>query len=206
MGSIFNECDMCEDCNATMTTFEIAETLKVKHEDVMYVARLLSKDGVIRALPSLDVCLDRPKGHRLRYIFKLTMDEVFILASRLSRQFATAANDKSTTPPAVERVKEFFSKMETTSTNTTPGIYIITDGKYHAIGISDNADALVKTLQIGNAVELSVVLYSKATNSRALETFLHATFAKQRKQGEWFELSPADIQLARETISKLAVV
>lgn len=96
--------------------------------------------------------------------------------------------------------------METTSTNTTPGIYIITDGKYHAIGISDNADALVKTLQIGNAVELSVVLYSKATNSRALETFLHATFAKQRKQGEWFELSPADIQLARETISKLAVV
>ena len=206
MGSIFNECDMCEACNATMATFEIAEALKIEHEDVMRVARLLSKDGVIQTMPSLDVCLDRQKWHRLRYIFKLTMDEALILASCLSISFTTAENDKAITPPAVERVKEFFSKMETTPTNTTPGIYIITDGKYHAIGISSDVDGHIKTWQAMNPMKLAVVMYRKVTKPRTLEALLHTVFAKQRENGEWFELSPDDIKVASEIINEWAGV
>lgn len=84
-------------------------------------------------------------------------------------------------------------------------VYLMRDTRngYHKIGISNKPDVREKTLQ--SEVPAIEMVCSKKYPSRkiakAIESALHNTYAEQRVRGEWFNLSPVDIQMLKETLS-----
>jgi hypothetical protein len=63
---------------------------------------------------------------------------------------------------------------------------------YIKIGISKNPRYRETTLQ---AEEPEVLLFAVAYQGRSLERALHRQFAHMRLRGEWFALSPEDVQM-----------
>jgi hypothetical protein len=73
-------------------------------------------------------------------------------------------------------------------------VYFISDGRYTKIGISANVRRRLRTLQTSNPKPLRVV--ATLSGGSTLEKQLHERFKTRRIQGEWFDLSHEDIQLA----------
>ena len=77
-------------------------------------------------------------------------------------------------------------------------LYIIQDGKYYKIGITDNWKKRLSTIQTGNPNDLLTrALYEYDTSIpvqaiKDLENRLHLQLKKYHRRGEWFEL-PSDI-------------
>lgn len=84
-------------------------------------------------------------------------------------------------------------------------VYLMQDTRngYHKIGMSNKPDIREKTLQ--SEVPAVQMVCSKKYPSRkiakAIEAALHNAYAEQRVRGEWFNLSPLDIQMLKETLS-----
>lgn len=84
-------------------------------------------------------------------------------------------------------------------------VYLMHDKRngYHKIGMSNKPDIREKTLQ--SEVPAVQMVCSKKYPSRkiakAIEAALHNAYAEQRVRGEWFNLSPLDIQMLKETLS-----
>lgn len=84
-------------------------------------------------------------------------------------------------------------------------VYLMRDTRngYHKIGMSNNPEVREKTLQ--SEVPAVQMVCSKKYPSRkiakAIEAALHNAYAEQRVRGEWFNLSPLDIQMLKETLS-----
>lgn len=84
-------------------------------------------------------------------------------------------------------------------------VYLMHDKRngYHKIGVSKEPKYREKTLQSEQpAIEM---ICSKRYPSRkiaeAIEAALHKAYAEQRVRGEWFDLSPVDIQMLKEALS-----
>lgn len=75
-------------------------------------------------------------------------------------------------------------------------VYIIKCSPYYKIGISDNLDKRLISLQIGNPFLLEKVLIINVNSTKEaqfLERQLHLDFEKKRVRGEWFALTVKDL-------------
>ena len=79
-------------------------------------------------------------------------------------------------------------------------LYLITDGKFHKIGITNRSiQARIKQLQTGNPYELKlikVVNCGSEKHAQEMERFYHNKYYEYRMQGEWFDfkkLKPINI-------------
>lgn len=80
--------------------------------------------------------------------------------------------------------------------NGLPCVYLIQDISatgYCKIGLSSKLNKRLSSLKTGIPMELKVIHVIKTTNMKNVEKGLHARFAKQRKSGEWFNLSQDDV-------------
>lgn len=72
-------------------------------------------------------------------------------------------------------------------------IYVITQGDANdfkaKIGISNNPDERIKTLQTGTPKDLSLDFKFPVPNDKELEKYLHETFEGRRVNGEWFDFT-----------------
>lgn len=95
----------------------------------------------------------------------------------------------------------------TKRTEGAAGVYVLRapDGLYK-IGSSRNAAARLVTLQTGSPVPLGLILTipTKQHLHNALERTLHHRLADKRVRGEWFALSPADVDGLRLLASHAA--
>ena len=70
-------------------------------------------------------------------------------------------------------------------------LYLITDGKFHKIGITNRSiQARIKQLQTGNPYELKlikVVNCGSEKHAQEMEKFYHNKYYEYRMQGEWFD-------------------
>lgn len=57
------------------------------------------------------------------------------------------------------------------------------------IGLTDNLDRRVKSLQSSSPVEINLIGYIKTATAEMLEGELHNQFSKWRAHGEWFSLT-----------------
>lgn len=75
------------------------------------------------------------------------------------------------------------------------------------IGKSQNPEARLSQLQVGSAVKLKLLGKVKCrddSHARSVEKFAHNIFHKQRKNGEWFNLSAQHIGQIKSLIEKAA--
>ena len=84
-------------------------------------------------------------------------------------------------------------------------VYLMHDKRngYHKIGISKEPKYREKTLQ-SEQPAIEMVCNKKYPSRKIAETIeyaLHRAYAEQRVRGEWFDLSPLDIQMLKETLS-----
>lgn len=71
-------------------------------------------------------------------------------------------------------------------------IYLIEAGGFHKIGISDNPEARLLTLQAGLPFDATLLKkYKCGENSRAMEAAAHVALRKYQSRGEWFTLPPS---------------
>lgn len=71
-------------------------------------------------------------------------------------------------------------------------VYLIRLNGLHKIGISFNPVSRVKGMQLPGKAEIVHTVYPR--DARHLESCLHERFAEERRHGEWFELTEADVR------------
>lgn len=58
--------------------------------------------------------------------------------------------------------------------------------KYTKIGITDNLERRISQLENANGCDLILIAHAEVDHAQIIESFLHSTFSKFRKRGEWF--------------------
>lgn len=74
-------------------------------------------------------------------------------------------------------------------------VYLAQSGQHFKIGRSNTLEDRIRTLKIQLPEKLVVVHHIKTDDPPGIETYWHRRFADQRKNGEWFELSPEDVEM-----------
>lgn len=68
-----------------------------------------------------------------------------------------------------------------------PGfVYIISDGTNIKVGVANNVNRRLKSLQTGNPNTLTLEFSEYRNQPYKLETYLHQQLAKYRTKGEWY--------------------
>lgn len=78
-------------------------------------------------------------------------------------------------------------------------VYVLRAYDCYKIGIANSVEDRINTLQTGCPEKIEHVFSKEVNNAKLLEKTIHADFKNFRKNGEWFNLSPDQLQ----TISSL---
>lgn len=84
-------------------------------------------------------------------------------------------------------------------------VYLISDiNSYtYKIGISNNPEKRIKSLQTGNEKLLKIIHKVYCENYNEVETALHNQYKFLKINGEWFELSKNDVEKFPESCKKI---
>lgn len=129
---------------------------------------------------------------QLKYIKKNNIDIYNILKCGNKVRINTKnGNTKDT-----DKVSPIYNaiKLESIVTGAREGdnktnssvVYFITDGRYTKIGVSDDAETRLKTLQCGNPYKLTIEKTIVSDNPYELEAQLHEEYKDKKIRGEWF--------------------
>lgn len=80
--------------------------------------------------------------------------------------------------------------------NISTHLYILQCGNRFKIGVTNNIEKRLASLQTGNAEVIELVHIEERKNPTKAEKYLHRCFQKNRLKGEWFEgISLKDIRI-----------
>jgi hypothetical protein len=126
-------------------------------------------------------------------VLKQTIEEDLFIVKR-------GGNDKNAQGTWIhEKLEDNFISWckKDTANKTNPSLYLITDGELTKIGISNNLQSRLKSLQAGNGRELLVLFSVELENAFEIEQKLHKKFREKRLVGEWFSLTLSDIAIIK---------
>lgn len=66
-------------------------------------------------------------------------------------------------------------------------LYVLSCGNRLKIGVTNDIDQRLQSLQTGNPDEIKLEYIEERVNPHKAEKFLHRHFQKNRVSGEWFE-------------------
>ena len=83
-------------------------------------------------------------------------------------------------------------------------VYLVQCGPYYKIGISTQVDERIKQLSTLPPFDIELSHMIPTDDMYTLESTLHERFADKRKNGEWFELEPADAEYIKGLSGRFA--
>lgn len=96
-----------------------------------------------------------------------------------------------------EKVEWHYSETVRTKRQVQNSKYVyILEGPQgsYKIGHTNDPDARLHKFEVNLPFPVKFIHVIKCENGRALESYLHRLYAKKRINGEWFELTPEDIE------------
>lgn len=72
-------------------------------------------------------------------------------------------------------------------------VYVVKAGGFYKIGISNNVQERIKSIQTGNHQKVKFQMSVLVNDAHKLERKLHAKFASKRVKGEWFSLNESEV-------------
>ena len=84
-------------------------------------------------------------------------------------------------------------------------IYIIFDGSAFKIGVTQNINKRLKSLQTSCSKKLEIIFSKEVINYTKLELFLHDKYKDKRLSGEWFDLTTEDLNNITKIINESGV-
>jgi hypothetical protein len=86
-------------------------------------------------------------------------------------------------------LEEYFKWLANSETVVQPdGLYLIQAGEFTKIGISQNIEKRIKSMETDNPLEIELLFYKKMENVRKVESFLHKQLKEYNVKNEWFKL------------------
>jgi hypothetical protein len=73
--------------------------------------------------------------------------------------------------------------------NQPDGLYLIKTGEFIKIGISQNIEKRIKSMETDNPHKIELLFYQKIENARKIESFLHKQLKEHNVKNEWFKLN-----------------
>ena len=73
-------------------------------------------------------------------------------------------------------------------------VYLLKAGPYYKIGRTQELDQRIKQLATLPPFDVELIHVIPTKNMNKLESELHELYATKRKQGEWFELEPENVE------------
>jgi hypothetical protein len=80
-------------------------------------------------------------------------------------------------------------------------LYLIRCNTFVKIGITNDIDYRLRTLQTGNPYPLAVLATFEFANALPIESRLHKKYSRFRVRGEWFELTDEQVSEIRDVCS-----
>lgn len=78
------------------------------------------------------------------------------------------------------------------------GVYLLKSGRFYKIGKASVFDRRIKQIKLQQPEPVEVVHKIYTHDAHEAERQWHKRFASKRKNGEWFELSEADVAEFRQ--------
>ena len=94
----------------------------------------------------------------------------------------------------------FSIQSDKDTTNSHRFIYILKSGEHYKVGITKDVKKRMRELQTGDPVRHMFVCSSFSKDASNLENRLHKAFAEYRGEGEWFTLSPEQLERVIEIL------
>jgi len=83
-------------------------------------------------------------------------------------------------------------------------VYMVQGNGLTKIGITSNIPTRLSVLRGSSPVPLQLIHEANSTDARATEKYLHNLYVKERSHGEWFNLSPEQIEETIEYLDNLS--
>jgi ribosomal protein S25 len=80
------------------------------------------------------------------------------------------------------------------------GLYLIQAGEYTKIGITQDINKRLKSMETDNPLKLKILFYQKFENANKLESYLHKVLKKFNTKNEWFKFSKKQINIITECL------
>lgn len=85
--------------------------------------------------------------------------------------------------------------------NQSGCVYLLKSNGLYKIGITQNLEARIASLQTGSPDTIEVIHTIKTSNMTMLENELHNKFESKRVRGEWFKLNDWDVEYIKGLVS-----
>lgn len=76
-------------------------------------------------------------------------------------------------------------------------VYLIERDGHHKIGISKNPKSRISSMQTASSTPINLICTIATNDMESFEAMLHNHFADKRLSGEWFVLTPDDVEYIR---------
>jgi hypothetical protein len=189
---------VCRKAMFTPNALNSGNTKEFKISDIQYYSAFKEKYNYIKK--HYTICDD----WKTMQGFTDAMHASYVEARQLSGKVSFSCNGLVASSETLSwKPIGLYNKFSTSTNKAKKYIYLIEAAGYVKIGITNRVGERVCQIQTGNPFTVTLLHAVEVSSATEVEKALHTRYVEVNKRGEWFDLSPEQIE---ETIAYLDFV